>query len=169
MLSNSATSFKQWKDLAPMTWLKRLDLKQCPIDGEAIRWVLDTFPELEHFALTPGYVDANTMMYGGDLSLELIDRPNLQKLDLGGMGGDFWTSVRIINSPNVTVALRLGYVQQLEVIDAPSVTGISVESPLPDQTRLGGLRDLGFFAVGGPAVSDDVIAAMAARKPPAKK
>ncbi len=159
LLSKSGTELKQWKGLEKMQWLTRFEVKNCPIDANGIAWVLDTFPNLEHFAFSS---DENQMFTSRQsYSLEIVDRAKLQTLDFGEFPMVYFSKVRVVNSPNIKIPLRLGYVGHLEVVNAPSVTGISVSSPLPRGVKFSGLRDLSFFAVGGPQVTDELIEPLA--------
>lgn len=160
MLSQSETKLSQWKGLAPMTWLQRLDVKACPIDDKGIAWVLDSFPELEHFAFTATYEEEFGMQLGGGVSLELVDRPHLKTLDLGEFDSQFWNDVRIVNSPKVELDLRLGYIERLEVVDSPAIGGLSVAGPLPPDAKIRGVSGLEFFAVGGRGVDDNLLQAI---------
>ena len=165
MLSQSNTNFQQWKQLEGMTWLERLDVKNNQIDSEAINWLLDHFPNLKHFACfqqaTPGYTPGGFDWNQVDLAkLEIRDRPNLKTLDLGDLSTEYFEDVRIVNSPQLDLPLRLGYLSNLEITGSPGVTGLSVESYFPDGAKLQGLRDLEFLAVGGPNVNDAVLDAI---------
>ncbi len=158
LMSQSNSTLKQWKSLEPMKWLVRLDIKDCPIDGDGIQWILDAFPNLEHFAFTPGPKWTGDNYREGTSVLEFVDRPNLRTLDLGDSSTELFSTVRVINSPNLTAALALGYVQTLEISGAPSLTGLRVSGPVPADARIEGVRDLQFCAVGGPTVNDEFIA-----------
>ncbi len=159
MLSQSQTTLEQWRGLEGMTWLTRLDIKGCPIDDAGIKWVLDNFPELEHFAFSPS---ADSYYSGGTpLALEIIDRPKLKVLDLGEMPTQVFRKVRIVNSPGVGIELKLGYVSELEIRGSPGIKGLAVDWVLPENAKLQDLRDLTYFAVGGAAVTDETIAAIA--------
>ena len=159
MLSQSQTTLEQWQGLEGMTWLTRLDIKGCPIDDAGIKWVLDNFPELEHFAFSPS---ADSFYSGGKpLALEIIDQAKLKVLDFGEMPTQIFRKVRIINSPGIGIELKLGYVSELEIRGSPGIKGLAVDWELPENAKLQDLRDLTFFAVGGAAVTDETIAAIA--------
>lgn len=157
LLSDSGTTIEQWKTLAPMQWLRRLDVKRCPIDNQGIQWVLETFPKLEHFAFS----SVDEFMSSQDYSLEIIDRPHLRTVDMGRLSFKSFSNVRIVNSPDLKTGLKLGFVRQVDVVDAPSIIGLAVDGPLPRGASLSGFRDLQFFALGGENVGDDHIQAIA--------
>lgn len=163
-LSQSGSDIHQWMALEPMKWLKRLDVKDCPIDDAAFQWILEAFPKLEHLTCSP----PTTSFFGtgSDVleSLEIVNRPNLRTLDLGESGAEYISKVRIVDAPNLTLSLRLGDLQSLEINHAPSIRGLSVAGPVPEGAMLSGVRDLEFVAVGGAAVTDNFIAPLAACK-----
>ncbi len=162
MLSQSGSNIHQWMALEPMKWLKRLDVKDCPLDDAGFQWILEAFPELEHFACTPQPTSFYDSANGGVTTIEIVNRPNLRTLDLGESATEYFSSVRIVDSPNLTLSLKLGDVDTLEIANAQSMRGLSVASPIPAGAKLAGVRDLQFFAVGGPAVTDEFIAPLAA-------
>jgi hypothetical protein len=144
-----------------MKWLTRLDVKDCPIDDAAVTWVLDSFPNLEHFAFTPSPGWNSAGVAGSVSRLEIVDNPNLKWLDMGDDPTSFIEQLRIVNAPDLALSLNISYANQLEIAGAPSLTGLAVNHPLPPGAELEGFRDLKFFAVGGPSVSDGSIRALA--------
>ncbi len=162
MLSQSNTNMDQWKSLEPMKWLKRLDVKNNPIQSDDVKWILNTFPELEHFAFSTVYSDNQSVFYSrGDFELEVVDRPNLKTIDFGEYATDFMSKVRIVNSPNLAIPLKLDHIRHLELTGASSIQGLSVNGPLSGNVTIAGLRDLQYFAVGGPMVNDELIRSLA--------
>lgn len=159
-LSQSGSNIHQWMALEPMTWLKRFEVKDCPIDDAGVQWILEAFPELEHFACSAVPTTFNAGSSGGVDSIEIVNRPNLRTLDLGASQGEYYTKLRVVDSPNLSTTFTPSYVQSLEISNAPSLQGLSVGYPIPEGTSLSGLRDLQFFAVGGPDVTDQTIAAL---------
>ena len=157
MLSHSQTNLSQWKKLKGMDRLKRLDVKGNEMNSEAMSWILDSFPNLEHFAFS----SSNAMLFRGEgLSLEVVDRPNLKVLDFGDSNTAFFNKVRVVNSPNLALNLDIGYVQELELVNANSIQGLSVDGPLPRKLKMQGLTGLTYLALGGPEVNDEVIASI---------
>lgn len=159
-LSYSGTKLSQWKALSPMKGLKRLDLHGCEIDDAGIRWALETFPEMEHLAIFPRLEiapSADNFYFPETETLEIIDRPNLKTIEFGDYSASHFLAVRVVDSPNLSIPLELGYLRNLELENAKSIKGISVSGPFPNDAKLSGLDKLGFFAAGGPGVTDDVI------------
>lgn len=158
LLSQSGTTLEQWKALEQMKGLVRFDVKDCEIDGDGVQWVLDTFPNLEHFAFSAGPNWDSDSFHEGASVLEFVDRPELKTIDLGNSSTEFLSTVRVVNSPNLHLDLALGYLEKLEISNAPSLTGLRISGPVPPDATLSGVRDLRFLAVGGPTVGDDFIA-----------
>ncbi len=159
LLSKSGTSIKQWRALEPMKWLTRFDIKDCKVDEKDIQWALDSFPKLRHFAFSP--ITERSLFEGKAVSLEIVDRENLQTIDFGDTPIHFLENVRIENTPKLAIPLKLGYVHKLRVTNAPRITGLSLESPPPFDADVSGFEDLQFLAVGGPSVTDRWIDAIA--------
>ena len=156
MLSYSQTTAEQWKGLQGMDWLTRLELKGCRIDPDAVQWVLDSFPELEHLSFSTSRFDSSE-----EPELAIIDRTNLKTLDLGERPLSL-KRMRIVNAPHLAMEIDLQSVQQLELVDAPRLTGLSVGRPYPSDSTLKDLQGLRYFAVGGAGVTDETLQGIAA-------
>ena len=156
-LSNSGTTIDQWKQLQPMTWLKELTIQQNVGSAEAVPWVMKNFPNLEHFAVSSGESSPVGFSMGGFERFEVIDRPQLKTIDMGDLSLRFANAVKVVNSPKLAMPIKIGQVSELELVNANALTGLSVSGMFPRKAKLEGLDNLGFFAAGGPTVTDEVL------------
>lgn len=159
VLSYTGTEPEQWRSLAPLQELRELDLLGNSVDAESLDWILDTFPNLEDLAFSVGD-DPSRFVARGSLSLEVIDRPKLKNLKTDEGAFRYFSEVQVVRSPEFETSLQLGFLRKLSIVDSGSVTGLAVHGPFPADTKLRGLRDLKFFAAGGPNVTDDVVKAV---------
>ncbi|MGB7327292.1 MAG: hypothetical protein WBD31_20620 [Rubripirellula sp.] len=164
-LGNSGVTPKQWKTLGAMKQLTDLQIDIAGIDGQSIKWILDQFPELANLELSPPNYESNFSSFDYQdfdrlQSLKIVDRPKLKSLKFDASNLMGLDTVQIARVPQFTTELRFGYVSQLELVDVPSVRGLSVAGPMPMDAKLEGLRDLRFFAAGGPTVTDATVTAI---------
>ena len=160
-LSQSETTLEQWKQLKPMTWLTKFTIQGNNGSAKAVPWVLDNFPHLEHFAFSPTTSSGQLFATSTMVRLEVVDRPELISIDMGDMTTSFFSVIRIVDSPKLTLPVKASNLSLLELVNSGSLTGLSVNGTFPENARLQGLRDLQFFAVGGKGVTDEVIGAIA--------
>lgn len=132
--------------LLPIFSLQRLtalDLRGCPISNEDAERALDRLPLLRELL-----VEADRFS-----RLEVINRDQLVQFTTTPMPSA--AIVRIQGSPRIQSELILGdRLKELLITDAGALRGLSVNGPLPEGTRIDGLRDLRFCALGGVNVDD---------------
>ena len=144
-LVNCGIEGKQSTALARLTSLTELDLRQCPItDADASR-------------LLSLNVNLNALLVSSQSfsKIEVVDQTQLR----GFVSTDSPNArvVNIANSPQLEVDLVLGdNLEVLKVHDGRSITGVSVDGPIPKGCELHGLRALKFFAIGGKNANDEL-------------
>ncbi len=93
--------------------------------------------------------------------LELENMPNLEFLLDQLQGARMLDAVRLDSVPKLRLPLKFSYrADSVFIQNAPSLTGIEFTSPLPKGVMMSGLRDLKYFAGGGPALDDSVAHAL---------
>ena len=66
--------------------------------------------------------------------------------------------IRLVNMPELTEDIDLfPFVSKINIENAPSLTGLSFERPMPAGATVQGLRDLRYFAAGGATMNDAVM------------
>ncbi|WP_145173560.1 leucine-rich repeat domain-containing protein [Rubripirellula lacrimiformis] len=164
-MAGSGVTKDQWRKLAAMAQLTSFAVDSSDTDSADVKWILDSFPRLERLRLSPK-TDTDSVMYFGMNagmeipSLSIIDRPHLKSLEIGDTMTAYLEEAKIIRLPSLAMDLRLGNVGHLELIDAPALRGFSLQGPLSANSTISGLRDLRFFGVGGPGVTDQTLAAL---------
>jgi hypothetical protein len=148
-LSGTGISSDQVLPLLELPRLDALDLRGCPISNELAQAILASRPNLRQLL-----VDAH-----GFRRLEVIDHDLLSQFTTTPLLQA--SIVRVQRSPQLQSALVLGdRLKELTIIGSPAVTGLSVNGPMPADTRLEDFRDLRFFAVGGANVDDKMCSAV---------
>ena len=155
-LTNTNISFAQLQQLKGMPRLRILLLKDNPISTKTINWIFANFDGLEELSFSGEALNAGD--HFGQQTLEIVDQPKLKSLDMGdGFSTARLNKVRIVGSPNLSLDLELYYPNEIELVDAKSLTGFAVHDILPSTAKLGVLPNLTFFAVGGPTVTDKTL------------
>lgn len=158
LLNNSATNFKQWKTLEGMDELRRLEVKQNEGDPTALKWILKTFPNLEHLSYpTVNFTGQGTYVID-DFALEIVDQPSLKTFDYDDDYG-FINSVKLINVPNLEMSLDLSFARNVELTNASSIKRLVLQSPA--HIKLSGVGGLQTFAGGGSEINDAVVEELA--------
>ena len=125
-LSSSGITIDQWKQLEPMTWLKELTIQGNVGSAEALPWAMKNFANLEHFAISSGASNQGGFSRGGLDRFEVVDRPTLKTIDMGDLSLQFAYAVKVVNSPKLAMPIKVGQVSELELVNANSLTGLSV-------------------------------------------
>jgi hypothetical protein len=107
--------------VTPPNWT---DVKDCPIDDAAVTSVLDSFPNLEHFAFTPSPGWNSAGVAGSVSRLGIVDKPNLKWLDMGDDPTSFIEQLRIVNAPDLALSLNISYANQLKSPARPHSQGL---------------------------------------------
>ncbi|TWU05040.1 leucine-rich repeat domain-containing protein [Stieleria varia] len=163
-LGYTNTNLKQWKQLAGLKRLKQLRLDGNMVAMDDVEILLDQFPELEslEFANDGRRGSGMFMSYRSGGDLELIGRPNLKSITMDHSTGGMFETVRVVDMPMLQADLDFQWIsQELEIRNSPSLTGLSIATPLPEKITLRDLRDLNHFAVGGQAVDDAFLSQIA--------
>jgi len=144
-LARCGVTGEQLRVISGLSRLSNLDLRGCPItDKEALDLLQQKLPLKE-------------LLVNGDRfeRIEVIDQPKLQGYVV--TPSPLARTVQISGSPQLEAEIILGnQVGRLDIQDGYSLTGLSVDGPIPADARLQGLRALKFFAIGGPRASDEL-------------
>src|SRR6056297_59239 len=139
----TGVDFDQLRSLEPMKNLEDLRLGQCPLRKDQFDWLLATFPNLSHIDLDfykSQELEISASRRLRRMSGSVIERPRI---------------VKIVDSPKLTTELvLLNAPEKLEIRDARSLTGLTVQGPWPRDHVLQGLRNLQWFAGGGPELTN---------------
>ncbi|HBV66342.1 MAG TPA: hypothetical protein DEF45_25340 [Rhodopirellula sp.] len=145
-LIETGISFKQVKQLAGMKQLESLFIRDCEVEQESLAWILNEFPNLDELVIN-----------GESLAtVDVSEHEHLRKLRITKLAKP--ERVSLVDVPLLKTELHLDQCpQQLEISNAKSMTGLSVNAPWPKHGKLQGMRDLDWFAVGGRNVTDKLI------------
>ncbi|MDF1842363.1 MAG: hypothetical protein P1U77_13075 [Rubripirellula sp.] len=146
-LNGCGVRFEQLQTLAGMTQLETLNIRASQLEEDELAWLLDRFEQLE--VLEVDGFDLTNMDLNESLRLKRLTISQLNHLD----------KLRLINVPELRTRLRLMHApQQMEIENALALTGLSLENePWPKDAEVTGLRDVEWFAAGGPAVDDALL------------
>jgi len=145
ILENTGIEDWQLEQVALVPELTSLDVRRCTISDHAINALLE-----QHLPL-------KELLVSGDRfeRLAVVNQPHLRVLDVHGSPKA--STIDIRQSPGLATELLLGDgVRRLSIQDARSLIGLSVNGPLPQDCLLRGFRDLRYFAIGGPEVTDEL-------------
>ncbi len=143
-LSYCGIDGSQLADLAALPRLKSLDVRGCPISDQEAADMLRRGLPLERMLVSNEQFDF----------IEIINQANLREF----VGTEAYQArrIKIRQSPQLEAELMLGAkVEMLDIHDAYSLQGLSVNGPLPPDAAVEGIRDLRFFAIGGDRANDD--------------
>jgi Leucine-rich repeat (LRR) protein len=145
-LDSSGIQFDQLQAIAKMKQLESLQIQSCQLKQDQLDWLLSQFDQLESLAVDGSQL--NTIRLDDPIRLRFLRTNELGEVD----------SLRMIDLPQLTTQLRLVHApRQLEIRNALSLRGLALEEPWPREAVLQGLRDLEWFAAGGPAVDDALL------------
>ena len=142
----SGVTFKQVQQLAGMKQLESLIIRDCDAEQESLAWILNEFPNLDELV-----INGNRLA-----TVDVSKHAQLRKLRISKMTKP--QRVSLVDVPLLKTELHLDRCpEQLEILNAKSMTGLSVNAPWPKHGKLQGMRDLDWFAVGGCNVTDDLL------------
>lgn len=143
---SSGITFEQVQQLEGMDQLENLNIRDCQLEKDDLAWVSERFPNLRT-------LDVNG---SGLETIDLSKMPHLRRLSLNRPREP--KLVRMTGVPLLETELSLQSAPDtLEIQEARSLIGISVDGPWPQNASLSGLRDLEWFAGGGPEIDDRVL------------
>ncbi|MCH1442106.1 MAG: hypothetical protein L7W43_20745 [Rubripirellula sp.] len=145
-LLETGITFNQVRQLAGMKQLESLIIRDCEVEQESLAWILNEFPNLDELVIN-----------GESLAtVDLSEHEHLRKLRITKLAKP--QQVSLVDVPLLKTELHLDQCpKKLEIRNAKSMTGLSVNAPWPKHAKLRGMRDLDWFAVGGRNVTDDLI------------
>ena len=145
-LIETGISFKQVQQLAGMKQLESLIIRDCEVEQESLAWILKEFPKLDELV-----INGETLA-----TVDVSEHEHLRKLRITKLAKP--ERVSLVDVPLLKTELHLDQCpRQLEISNAKSMTGLSVNAPWPKNGKLQGMRDLDWFAVGGRNVTDELI------------
>ncbi len=146
-LSHSFVSDEQLLQLAGSPSLRRIQLLGSDISGASLGKVLSELTSIKELRTNSPNVRL--------LNLESLE--NVERIFQGQEPRDI-VRLRLVSMPNLKEAFEnRSPLQSCQLVDIPSVRGLSFQSHLPANTTIEGLRDLQFFSAGGPTVTDKIL------------
>lgn len=151
-LAHCGVTPEQLRQLKDMKGLEELNVAGCMLDGQTVAWLATNLPGLRRLYCEPVAI--------GRLKLE--NNPKLEcvlgRADIPLVMID---ALHLEGMPNLKDAFDLPKeLRYLQVKDTPSLTGLSTRAPWPEKASIAGVRDLIYFAAGGPRLDDSVAAAV---------
>lgn len=148
-LASSGASGGQLEPLLSLPRLHSLDLRGCRITNEEAEKIIDRVVSLR-----------DLLVDGTDFQrIAVVDRDQLVQYIATPVPAA--SIVRVQRSPQLSSELILGdKLKELNITDARSLKGLSVNGPLPSDATLDGFRDLRYFAIGGENVDDRMCTAL---------
>ena len=145
-LIESGVTFEQVKQLAGMQQLESLIIRDCDVEQESLAWILNEFPNLDELVINGKRL----------ATVDVSEHEHLRKLRITKLARP--QRVSLVDVPLLKTELHLDQCpEQLEICNAKSMTGLSVNAPWPKHGKLQGMRDLDWFAVGGSHVTDELL------------
>ena len=145
-LIESGVTFEQVKQLAGMQQLESLIIRDCDVEQESLAWILNEFPNLDELVINGKRL----------ATVDVSEHEHLRKLRITKLAQP--QRVSLVDVPLLKTELHLDQCpKQLEICNAKSMTGLSVNAPWPKHGKLQGMRDLDWFAVGGSHVTDELL------------
>ena len=146
-LSWTNVAARQLIKLGGFTSLETLILNGSDIDGPGISRALAKLPDLRRLQVKSANIQ--------ELNLESLER--LETIFLESEVRELGR-LRLVSMPNLRDSIEIpSPLLACELVDIPSVQGLSFQSELPRRTTIRGLRDLKFFAAGGVGVTDEIV------------
>lgn len=137
---------KQVHPQSPMDHLVELNLGDSILGDNQLRRLLLDYPNLEELRAS-----------GMELQeLHLVEPNQLEKLHLDRLGNV--DSLRMIDQHSLCADVRcINSPETLIIKNSESLLGIVLEKPLKPGASISGLRNLEWFAAGGPEVNDQIV------------
>ncbi len=146
---DSRISFSQLQQLEGLKDLQSLVAGACLASSADLDWLLVKFPKIEVVDLDISDVEELTLTHRPILT-SFHARP-LHKVK----------RVCLKSLPQLDMQIHVSCpINDFEVSNAPQLTGLGLEAPWPSEAKISGLRDLRWFAAGGPYVNDSVLNAV---------
>ncbi|MEC7680783.1 MAG: hypothetical protein VX694_16035 [Planctomycetota bacterium] len=144
-LNGSYVAYSQLREIGSQRPFNSLDARTVKLEGEQFVELLDQFSEVDEL-----------MVEGSEISsLEMPSRDRLKLLRVSPMSKI--ETVTLVDQPRLRTSLQmLSAPDQLRIENIPGLVGLSVEGPWPDASNITGLRDLEWFAGGGPELEDKI-------------
>ena len=127
--------------------IERLVLNGSEIDGPNVCRLLAKLPALRELRIVSENIQ--------ELDLESLDKLETIFLEAGPRE---LANLRLVSMPNLRESFDIRWpLRKCELVEVPSVQGLSFQFSLPSASTIRGLRDLRFFAAGGSSVSDELM------------
>ena len=142
---SSSITFEQVQQLEGMDQLENLNIRDCQLEADDLAWLFERFPNLRTLDVNGAGLETIDLSTMSQLRRLTLNRPRHPK------------TVRMVGLPLLETVLSLQSAPDtLEIRDARSLVGLSVDGPWPKNAILSGLRDLEWFAGGGPEIDDEL-------------
>jgi hypothetical protein len=142
----SGVSFEQIAKLEAMQQLESLDIRSCRLEQDQLTWLLEHFPNLKQLT-----IDGTALT-----SFDLTGKDQLRRISTTPLTDV--EDIRIVDLPSLSTQIRVCCTpHQMEIRNAPSLQGLAVDSPWPENATVDGLRDLKWFAGGGERIDDSLM------------
>jgi len=127
--------------------IEKIVLNGNEIDGPNLCRVIPKLPALRELRIFSDKIK--------ELDLESIEK--LETIFLEAGPRDF-TNLRLVSMPSLRETFDVRWpLRKCELIDVPSIQGLSFQFSLPTGATIRGLRDLKFFAAGGSSITDELM------------
>lgn len=127
--------------------IQKLVLNGSDIDGPNVCRLLAKLPALRELRIVSEKIQ--------ELDLESLDKLETIFLEAGPRE---LTNLRLVSMPNLRESFDVRWpLRKCELVDVPSLQGLSFQFSLPTATTISGIRDLRFFAAGGSSISDELM------------
>ncbi|QDS93745.1 Leucine Rich repeats (2 copies) [Roseimaritima multifibrata] len=160
-LSDSNTNSRDWETLREIAQLQSLNVSRNPGSNISLASLLEKFPNLQR--LTCDNLSQSDFVIEGKDELETIFiTTNVFGMEEKGSSStlNVWNQqrIRLANLPKFNNTISIGpFSSHIELVNVPSLKGLTIHRPLSQENVLAGFRDLKTFAVGGKYVDDQLL------------
>ena len=158
VLDNCGVLASQLSDLESAVQLQEISMLGSQVDGRTVEGLVKAIPGLRTIRCD------KTLMR----ALQLEDVANLESISdvpqsynaylPPGLKRVLMDTLRIVNAPNFRDSFIVSSpLNRLHIESAPKLSGLSFQWPLPGNAVLKGVKELKFFAAGGPTCTDAIV------------
>lgn len=149
-LEGSGVTFEDVQGLANMRFLTTLELGTCEIKDDQMAWFTARFPNLEVLKINGNKLRIIDMQGDPNVPSRLrqIEVSRLSEIE----------RLCIKDQPQLVANFRVEHpIKELVLENARGLCGFAMTEPWPASASVSGLRDVKWFAAGGPNVNNDLI------------
>ncbi len=161
-MGRSGMSRQQIAGLSKLNQLNSMVLRGLEVDGALVESFAKSMPNLRELQCDRGSIQRLRLERVPQLMTVYHIPEKPKKNDPFAFMDDFgWVyldALRLVDMPALTDYFESTVpMQHLHIESAPAVTGLSFEADLPSNAVIKGVRDLKFFAAGGPTCTDALV------------